>query len=242
MKKIFSIFYICTAVLSFAQVGINTSNPQTVFHVDGGKDNPTTGAPTAAQQVNDVVVTAAGNVGIGLIAPQKKLDIDAGSASLRIRNLPQQLPDDHDFLTINTVNGDVVATRYVYTTTITVAAAANGTVTIPASISIPNGMLVVKTSNTCGANMITNFIYSDISLGYATSIAGDKVGTSTIAPIPGGGGGSGVWSVKFPGTATCTTGNATQFDFTVSKPTASSYLIVNNGNVARTYVVTIFRL
>lgn len=242
MKKIFSIFYIFTSVLSFAQVGISNSSPQAILHVDGGKDNPATGVPTALQQANDFVVTAAGNVGIGLIAPQKKLDIDAGSASLRIRNLPQQIPDDHDFLTINTANGDVVATRYVYTASITIAAGLTGTITIPSGISIPNGMLVVKTGNTCGANMITNFIYSDISLGYATSIAGDKVGTSTIAPIPGGGGGSGVWSVKFPGTVTCATGNATQFDFTVSKPTSSSYLIVNNGNLARTYVLTIFRL
>ncbi|KFF24000.1 hypothetical protein [Chryseobacterium vrystaatense] len=242
MKRNFSIFYMFASVLSFAQVGINTSNPQTVYHVDGGKDNPLTGVPTAAQQLNDFVVTSAGNVGIGTIVPQKKLDIDANNASLRIRNLPQQLPADHDFLTINTANGDVVATRYVYTANITVQPGANGTLTVPANASIPNGMLVVKTSNSCGINMITNFIYSDISLGYATAIAGDKVGAPVIAPIPGSGAGSGIWSVKFPGTAACTTGNETQFDYTVSKPTASSYLIVNNGNVARTYVLTMFRL
>lgn len=242
MKRNFSIFCMFASVLNFAQIGINTSNPQAEYHVDGGKDNLLIGVPTAAQQLNDFVVTSAGNVGIGTVAPQKKLDIDAGNASLRIRNLPQQLPEDHDFLTINTANGDVVATRYIYSATITILPGANGTVTIPVNASIPNGMLVVKTSNSCGINMITNFIYSDISLGYATAVAGDIVGASVIAPIPSNAGGSGIWSVKFPGTAVCASGNETQFDYTVSKPTASSYLIVNNGNIARTYLLTIFRL
>ncbi len=242
MKKRISTLGLFISVMGFAQVGINTTNPQTVLHVDGAKDNAATGAPTAAQQLNDFVVTSAGNVGIGTTTPQKKLDINANNASLRITNLPEQISNDQDFLTINNVNGDVVAARYVYTTSITIQAGTNGTVTIPSSASIPNGMLVIKSNNTCGVNMITNFIYSDISLGYATAIAGSVVGSSTIAPIPGGGGGSGVWSVKFPGVATCGTGTATQFDYTVSKPTASSYLIVNNGNVDRTYTLTIFRL
>ncbi|WP_449401336.1 hypothetical protein [Chryseobacterium wanjuense] len=30
-----------------AQVGINTSNPQATLHVDGAKDNPAAGAPSA---------------------------------------------------------------------------------------------------------------------------------------------------------------------------------------------------
>lgn len=242
MKKSISAFCFLISVVSFAQVGINTTNPQTILHVDGAKDNAATGAPTAAQQLNDFVVTSTGNVGIGTVTPQKKLDINANNASLRITNLPEQISNDQDFLTINNVNGDVVSARYVYTTTITVQPGTNGTVTIPASANIPNGMLVIKSNNTCGVNMITNFIYSDISLGYATAIAGSVVGNSTIAPIPGGGGGSGVWTVKFSGVATCGTGNATQFDYTVSKPTTSSYLIVNNGNVERTYTLTIFRL
>ncbi|MGG7469673.1 hypothetical protein [Chryseobacterium arthrosphaerae] len=242
MKKRISAFGFLISAMSFAQVGINTTNPQTVLHVDGAKDNAATGAPTAAQQLNDFVVTSTGNVGIGTIAPQKKLDINANNASLRITNLPEQISNDQDFLTINNVNGDVVAARYVYTASITIQAGTSGTVTIPSSVTIPNGMLVIKSNNTCGINMITNFIYTDISLGYATAIAGSVVGTSSIAPIPGGGGGSGVWSVKFAGVATCGTGNSTQFDYTVSKPTASSYLIVNNGNVDRTYSLTLFRL
>ncbi|MEF9477224.1 hypothetical protein OWR28_05340 [Chryseobacterium sp. 1B4] len=42
--------------LVFSQVGVNTVNPQSMFHVDGGKDNPVQGSPTAAQQANDFVI------------------------------------------------------------------------------------------------------------------------------------------------------------------------------------------
>jgi len=57
-----------------AQVGINTSSPQALLHIDGTKDNPATGIPTAAQVANDVVFTANGEVGIGLLTPAVKID------------------------------------------------------------------------------------------------------------------------------------------------------------------------
>ena len=67
---------------SYSQVGINTANPQGIFNIDGGKDNPTTGsAHTDDQQLNDFTVTAAGNVGIGKIAPSTKLHITTGGTA-----------------------------------------------------------------------------------------------------------------------------------------------------------------
>ena len=67
---------------SYSQVGINTANPQGIFNIDGGKDNPTTGsAHTDPQQLNDFTVTAAGNVGIGKIAPSTKLHITTGGTA-----------------------------------------------------------------------------------------------------------------------------------------------------------------
>ncbi|QES93754.1 hypothetical protein F0358_14005 [Empedobacter brevis] len=63
----------------FSQVGINTENPQQLFHTDGKSSaattNPTTGTPSVAQQVDDVVITNQGRVGIGTINPSIKLDI-----------------------------------------------------------------------------------------------------------------------------------------------------------------------
>ncbi|WP_294248178.1 hypothetical protein [uncultured Chryseobacterium sp.] len=63
--------------LTYAQIGINTQNPQSVFHVDGAKDNPVTGIPTAAQQLNDLVVTSSGKVGIGTNNPSGALDVQS---------------------------------------------------------------------------------------------------------------------------------------------------------------------
>lgn len=60
----------------YSQVGINTANPQGIFHVDGAKDNMATGVPTAFQQSNDFTVTAAGNVGIGTTSPNASAILD----------------------------------------------------------------------------------------------------------------------------------------------------------------------
>lgn len=65
-------------------VGINTANPQGVLHIDGAKDNPATGTPSAAQQANDFTVQAAGsqvNVGVGTLSPKVKLDARAADGS-----------------------------------------------------------------------------------------------------------------------------------------------------------------
>lgn len=72
-------------VYSYGQVGINTENPQGIFHVDGKGDNPKEGSPTGEQQNNDVVVLSDGSVGIGVINPHP-------SSSLEI--MVDQLPDN----------------------------------------------------------------------------------------------------------------------------------------------------
>lgn len=59
-----------------SQVGINTTNPQGIFNIDGLKNNPTTGVPTAAQAADDLVVTSNGNLGLGLTAPGTTLDVN----------------------------------------------------------------------------------------------------------------------------------------------------------------------
>ncbi len=56
---------------TYAQVGINTQNPQGIFNIDGLKNNATTGTPTAAQQKDDFVVMASGSVGIGTTQPHE---------------------------------------------------------------------------------------------------------------------------------------------------------------------------
>jgi hypothetical protein len=81
--KFIILLNVLASVTVFGQIGINTNNPQTTWHVDGAKDNATTGVPTAPQQANDVAVTSTGRIGIGTIAPTEKLDILSGNARIR---------------------------------------------------------------------------------------------------------------------------------------------------------------
>lgn len=86
MKKITKCAAISAVSVSsfmFSQVGLNTQNPQTTFHIDGAKDNPATGAPTVTQQANDFSVTSSSNVGIGTITPSERLDIASGNVRIR---------------------------------------------------------------------------------------------------------------------------------------------------------------
>ncbi|MDR4953622.1 hypothetical protein REB14_15695 [Chryseobacterium sp. ES2] len=64
----------------YSQVGINTANPQGIFHIDGSKDNPATGVPTALQQANDFVVTPTGSVGVGTVSPDASAVLDLASS------------------------------------------------------------------------------------------------------------------------------------------------------------------
>ncbi|GAA4155248.1 hypothetical protein GCM10022217_13220 [Chryseobacterium ginsenosidimutans] len=70
-----SIFSCCIGS-AYAQTGIGTSNPQGALHIDGTKDNATTGTPTAAQVANDVLINkTTGFIGVGVLNPQVKLDM-----------------------------------------------------------------------------------------------------------------------------------------------------------------------
>ncbi|MCW3162219.1 hypothetical protein [Chryseobacterium oryctis] len=69
-----------TSSFVFSQVGINTANPQNIFHIDGARDNPNTGVPSSAQQSNDFIVTNNGNVGIGTTAPDTSAILDVTSS------------------------------------------------------------------------------------------------------------------------------------------------------------------
>lgn len=59
--------------LASAQVGINTTNPQGIFHIDPRGD--TNGSTNIT---DDVIITNDGNLGIGTITPKAKLHINTG--------------------------------------------------------------------------------------------------------------------------------------------------------------------
>lgn len=76
MKRLLVSTFCFINTILFCQVGINTSNPLGVFHVDGSKDNPINNSNlTTSQELNDFIILPNGNVGVGTIDPQAKLDI-----------------------------------------------------------------------------------------------------------------------------------------------------------------------
>jgi len=95
MKKIVLLAGFLVVTTLSAQIGINTNNPQGAFHIDGGKDNNASGAPTSAQLLNDFVITPGGSVGVGISAPNAKFELNSGTANtsgLRFRNLTSSTP------------------------------------------------------------------------------------------------------------------------------------------------------
>lgn len=79
MKK--HILYSCTLLIStfsFSQVGVGTSTPQGVFHVDAAKN--TIVGSSSTNFSDDIVVTNTGNVGIGTLSPTTKLEINSDTA------------------------------------------------------------------------------------------------------------------------------------------------------------------
>lgn len=80
MKKKVNMIYqllACTLIFSTgtiaAQTGVLTQNPSTPLHIDAADDN--TATISTAQAANDVVVTTAGNLGVGVLAPVTKVDL-----------------------------------------------------------------------------------------------------------------------------------------------------------------------
>lgn len=74
--KNFFIVIVLTSQFTFSQVGINTTNPQGILHIDPRKNNPLTGAPSASQQIDDFVITSSGAIGIGKNVPDTSSVLD----------------------------------------------------------------------------------------------------------------------------------------------------------------------
>jgi phage terminase large subunit-like protein len=71
-----------------AAVGVNTENPQGILHIDAASNNNPTGAVSAAQATDDVLIDADGQFGAGLAQPAAKVDIyaDTPGGALRVQD------------------------------------------------------------------------------------------------------------------------------------------------------------
>ncbi|MBB6329142.1 hypothetical protein HNP24_000092 [Chryseobacterium sediminis] len=98
MKNLILSAALLSSMLTFSQVGVDTTNPQAKLHVDGAKDNPVTGVPTTTQQLNDFAVTSDGNVGIGITAPTAPLTFPRVTGrKISLYNTIITPPNDHQY-------------------------------------------------------------------------------------------------------------------------------------------------
>ncbi|AZA83754.1 hypothetical protein C1637_14060 [Chryseobacterium lactis] len=107
-NKSFLLFLVVPSLL-FSQIGINTSNPKAILHIDGGKDNPLAGdILSPAQQANDFVVTSIGQVGIKTITPNSSLTIN-GSLQAAYKEITSSTTlTDTDFYIVYTGNTSAI--------------------------------------------------------------------------------------------------------------------------------------
>ncbi|CAI8704152.1 hypothetical protein [Chryseobacterium sp. IT-36CA2] len=177
----------------FSQVGINTTNPQGTFHVDGAKDNASTGAPTVSQQANDFVVTSAGNVGIGTVSPTNKLEIvsgTAGTSGLKLTNLPSAgylgTDSSGNVINVNSASVGVAVTKQKLTpaSNTVVVTSQNGLYSFRYSGSTAGGFWQFK-YNGSGSRDVSTFILEY----WAPTSYSVNTGSGTITA----GGGTGGW-------------------------------------------------
>lgn len=90
LKLFILLIYSINIYSQTSKVGIQTLNPQALFHTDGAKDNPVIGTPSLTQSLNDFVITDEGKIGIGIIAPNYQLQLNSGitnQSGLLLENL-----------------------------------------------------------------------------------------------------------------------------------------------------------
>jgi len=191
-KKNFTILALFSFVSVFSQVGINTTNPQSTFHVDGAKDNASTGVPTVSQQANDFVVTSTGNAGIGTVSPTNKLEIvsgTAGTSGLKLTNLPAAgyLGTDSSGNVINvnsaSVGVSVTKQKLIPASNTVVMTSQNGLYSFRYSTNVTSGYWQIK-YNGSGSRDISTFIIEY----WAPTAYSVNTGSGTVTPTGGSSG------------------------------------------------------
>ncbi|WP_333663649.1 hypothetical protein [Chishuiella changwenlii] len=176
-------------------------------------------------------------VGIGTQTPQATLDIQ-GNLRIATRGNGQ---NDTKILTVNdngVVNETVlntIATRK-YRQTLNVSPGNTNAIIFTNPNGFVDSNIIVRSSNACSRNMISNFTSSDGAVGFLGGIARDKASSSTIEAIPSS---ESSYSpriiVTFANVTGCSDGgDGTQFNFSIKKLSNTEYEIRNNGNIAKT--------
>ncbi|WP_131701441.1 hypothetical protein [Chryseobacterium sp. FH2] len=172
-KNILLLSMITFSSMALAQIGINTSNPQGVFHIDGAKDNPATGIPTSTQQLNDFALLNNGNVGIGTVAPTNKLDIrSTTNGAVKIADGTQAA----NRVLTSDANG-VATWKDIPSFTDTSIYAGNGTLTGNRTVAQAGNTLAFTSTATTGTNH-----FSVDGSTFSVDAVNNRVGIGTTTP------------------------------------------------------------
>ena len=151
-------------------IGLGTSTPQQMFHIDGGKDNNILVAPSETQQANDLVLTSEGRMGIGTTTPSTKLHINsAANGAVRIVDGTQ---GNNKVLTSD-ANG-LATWKDLPATTDTSIYANNGT--------LAGNRTVAQGANTLAFTSTAANAFSVDGTTFSVNAANDRVGIGTNTP------------------------------------------------------------
>ena len=211
---------------------IITSTATNGMSIRGGSANffnvTNTGAATTILSVNG----ANNRVGIGTTTPSAKLEVNGDvriSGTLAESDGTPLVIDANGFIKKQKITLAPLQ-RVTYTTT---SILPNNSFEINLSIDPTTTMFIVQTGNACSRRVITTFITNINVLSYIGGQARDILYTYDVLDPDGSEG-----SLKtFSAIIGCSDGGgATQFNFDIKKQT-NKLIIINRGNIGRTYTV-----
>lgn len=238
---------IAVGTIAYAQIGINTPNPQGIFHVDGSKDNAATAAPTVAQQANDLIVTSAGILGVGTTTPFANAKIQAAQDKTTSDEFGQLMatgltdPNQKLVLGYNTTadKGFIQSVHSGSTWTNLSLQPNNGNVTVGSFTGNATSKLEVNGSSTnfvaynagSGRNInyqLSNLAYTTASPG-AFTLTGIKDGGTYSLAVQGTASGTSTFTaagftVKYANNRPTTGGRQTVYTLVVMGPTVYVYI------------------
>lgn len=100
MKKLYiiSAFILYFILPANSQVGINTQSPTGIFQIDPKGNSPTS-------TTDDVIITAAGNIGLGTVNPQAKIHLSTTSSQTALRVVDGNQKSDRVLVSADATGG-----------------------------------------------------------------------------------------------------------------------------------------
>lgn len=188
-----------------------------------------------------------GNVGVGTGTPTNLLDVN-GTARVRTTN---QAPRSTVISPLYADPTGVLvkgSTSGTYGTLVSgqVTVASGGTGSLVTGIAEGVYRATVTTGDACANVSTTDFIVHAISFNSYFGLSGQN-GFNTIATLPARPSFTQTVrtsvAVDWLGIATCQDGgNGTAFNYSLTMPSATTINVINNGNVGKTYTITLVRI